>query len=1098
MAGTLYKKTLTSYFTGAILLSVEEANLLTEEQRICTYNGEACHWWLRTPAQNPAIIVAAVLENGEVKEDPGFWADNVNIGVRPALLLSSTGAEALDVGDKFKLDSYVPDGDGSKSISCVFTVISDDYALCDEAIAKKQFDSNGADYENSDIKEYLDNWYDTIEPVTDESEEATEETESDESEEATEETESDESEETEDEFTLIINLECVSKGLTEIPFITNRPGAKVYLDVNEEEIEGTADENGECTITLNKELEVGDEIWAQAVVLEGDANKDILNIKETSNIIEFTITDDGEENSEENSEEEVVDISAKILAFEKKIGESFSSEYPTGGSRADATCTGYTIPNSVTSLGDYCFFECTNLTNITIPNSVTSLGGACFCACTNLTNITIPNSVTSLGDYCFFDCTNLTNIAIPNSVTSLGNGCFQSCTSLADITIPNSVTSLDSYCFQCCTSLTDITIPNSVTSLGNDCFDGCTSLADITIPNSVTSLGSGCFQSCTSLTTLDLSNKTTEVISIGTDAFSGCESLKAIFIPAELEFEYTSSDSATDYVDKFVAIPLATPTISPCYANDTTIEGTYNIPGATIYTEDGLLSTIVDETGYWYINLEDSLIEEDTVGVYASYYDFESELATITVDYYQGDFTITLDKEPEIGDETVSGVTEPNMFVYIYVNDEGPGTQADDTGLFECDYNDVLKAGDHVVIFASDDAEQLSNTLVYDLIPTPSIIPVLAGNTNITGGKEQGADVIVIVNDKTYETESIYDGEGWCANLETELVDGDVIIAYAMINGKKSKEIEVTVGDEGGEEQPSEEETIAPPVVTAYYAGNTFFDGTFTIPGAQIMWAVNDGAKGADVVEVDSHNNWSVTLDEELEIGDIISVYAEVEEANYTTASVEYTVTEVSGGSTEENEEEDEFTLSINLSHVHEGLESIPFKVTRSAEAEDKEITVNLQVNGKDYFETVREDDECVIGLTKALEVGDEIWAQAYYQPAEGEDNILSNAIELTIEAEAEEVGGDEFTLEIMNQLEPNTEYIEFHSSIPSATVYCYVNDTGEYEMPVNDDGDLTITLDQPLAVDDIVVAVAEYTDENGVTKASNSFDIIIASSARR
>ena len=1041
MAETLYKKTLTSYFTGAILLSVEEANLLTEEQRICTYNGEACRWWLRTPAQNPAIIVAAVLENGEVKEDPGFWADNVNIGVRPALLLSNTGAEALDVGDKFKLDSYVPDGDGSKSISCVFTVISDDYALCDEAIAKKQFDSDGADYENSDIKEYLDNWYDTIEPVTDESEEATEET------------ESDESEETEDEFTLVINLECVSKGLTEIPFITNRPGAKVYLDVNEEEIEGTADENGECTITLNKELEVGDEVWAQAVVLEGDANKDILNIKETSNIIEFTITDDGEENSEENSEEEVVDISAKILAFEKKIGESFSSEYPTGGSRADATCTGYTIPNSVTSLGDYCFFECTNLTNITIPNSVTSLGGACFCACTNLTNITIPNSVTSLGDYCFLDCTNLTNIDIPNSVTSLGTACFNGCT-----------------------SLTNITMPNSVTSLGNDCFNG-----------------------CTSLTTLDLSNRTTEAISIGADAFYGCESLKAIFIPAELEFEYTSSDSATDYVDKFVAVPLATPTISPCYARDTTIEGTYNIPGATIYTENGLLSTIVDETGYWYINLEDSLIEEDTVGVYASYYDFESELATITVDYYQGDFTITLDKEPEIGDETVSGVTEPNMFVYIYVNDEGPGTQADDAGLFECDYNDALKAGDHVVIFASDDAEQLSNTLVYDLIPTPSIIPVFAGNTNITGGKEQCADVIVIVNDKTYETEGIYNDEGWRANLETELVDGDVIIAYAMINGKKSKEIKVTVGDEGGEEQPSEEETIAPPVVTAYYAGNTFFDGTFTIPGAQIMWTVNGGAKGTGIAEVDSRNNWSVTLDEELEIGDIISVYAEVEEPNYTTASVEYTVTEVSGGSTEENEEEDEFTLSINLSHVHEGLESIPFKVTRSSEVEGKEITVNLQVNGTDYYETVREDDECAIGLSSALEVGDEIWAQAYYQPTEGEDMVLSNTIELTIEAEeAEEVGGDEFTLDIMNQLEPNTEYIEFHSSIPSATVYCYVNDTGEYEMPADDNGDLTITLDQPLAVDDNVVAHAEYTDENGVVKTSNDFDIIIASAERR
>ena len=202
----------------------------------------------------------------------------------------------------------------------------------------------------------------------------------------------------------------------------------------------------------------------------------------------------------------------------------------------------------------------------------------------------------------------------------------------------------------------------------------------------------------------------------------------------------------------------------------------------------------------------------------------------------------------------------------------------------------------------------------------------------------------------------------------------------------------------------------------------------------------------------------------------------------------------------DEDSTEDEFTLSINLSHVHEGLESIPFKVTRSSEVEGKEITVKLTVNDTDYYETVREDDECVIGLTEALEVGDEIWAIAYVpgDSDQGTPEVDSNAIELTIEAEAEEVGGDEFTLEIMNQLEPNTEYIEFHSSIPSATVYCYVNDTGVYEMPVNDDGDLTITLDQPLAVDDNVVAHAEYTDENGVVKASNSFDVIIASSSRR
>ncbi len=43
--------------------------------------------------------------------------------------------------------------------------------------------------------------------------------------------------------------------------------------------------------------------------------------------------------------------------------------------------------------------------------------------CDGLTSVTIPNSVTSIGDEAFYDCTSLTNVTIPNSVTSIGDGC---------------------------------------------------------------------------------------------------------------------------------------------------------------------------------------------------------------------------------------------------------------------------------------------------------------------------------------------------------------------------------------------------------------------------------------------------------------------------------------------------------------------------------------------------------------------------------------------------------------------------------------------------------------------------------------------------
>ena len=138
--------------------------------------------------------------------------------------------------------------------------------------------------------------------------------------------------------------------------------------------------------------------------------------------------------------------------------------------------TNYTIPNSVTMIGNSAFRSCKSLTCINIPNSVTTIGEGAFAGCESLTSINIPNSVTTIGSWAFSNCESLISINIPNSVTTIGEAAFNGCESLASINMPDGVTTIGKLAFADCESLTNINIPSSVTTIGEGAFWGCINL----------------------------------------------------------------------------------------------------------------------------------------------------------------------------------------------------------------------------------------------------------------------------------------------------------------------------------------------------------------------------------------------------------------------------------------------------------------------------------------------------------------------------------------------------------------------------------------------------------------------------------------------
>lgn len=149
------------------------------------------------------------------------------------------------------------------------------------------------------------------------------------------------------------------------------------------------------------------------------------------------------------------------------------SEVTRIGNWAFTTCNSLntiTIPASVTDIGAGAFAGCINMISMTVDTENTVYDSREDCnaiihSSTNTVvagckNMTIPEGVTSIGDWALNGMGSLTSVVLPSSLTSIGTGAFSWCWSLPSITIPANVTSIGGGAFEGCSNLTSVTVEN--------------------------------------------------------------------------------------------------------------------------------------------------------------------------------------------------------------------------------------------------------------------------------------------------------------------------------------------------------------------------------------------------------------------------------------------------------------------------------------------------------------------------------------------------------------------------------------------------------------------------------------------------------------
>ena len=266
---------------------------------------------------------------------------------------------------------------------------------------------------------------------------------------------------------------------------------------------------------------------------------------------------------------------------------------------ANSDIESVSIPETIVSIGDSAFANCTKLTSISLGASIRTIYSNSFFGCTALQSIEIDadntyleavdgcvidktanrlvfvtnnaripegRGITVIAQNAFHGLSGVTEIAIPEGVVTIPASAINDCRNLRKISLPSTLKSLDVNFITGREQITTVLFPNGhatytaegngiidkssktlvrgfaatripdwVTVIGADAFNGCVGLVTVKLPESLKTIKTGAFRDCTSLQKISVTGNVTLMAT----AFYGCTSLSEVELGNEVQLSGT-------------------------------------------------------------------------------------------------------------------------------------------------------------------------------------------------------------------------------------------------------------------------------------------------------------------------------------------------------------------------------------------------------------------------------------------------------------------------------------------------------------------------------------------------------------------------------